>query len=186
MIARTWKCTEPQWATAEEAVNFNGFEILHTTQGLVLSQNSYTRDLLGRYGHLEGYEEVPSPVQLSESDFELKPDEKAADLVRTAQCMAGGLQWLAGRCQPEISYAVNMLSQAISKNPKEAVYRGGHLLKYLKRFPDGGIFFSSKPQVTPDALVSSSGAVIEGFSDASFAPNSGRSQQAVLLMVASC
>ena len=72
MIARTWKCTDPQWAAADEAVNFNAFEILRTPQGLLLSQNSYTKDLLARYADLEGYEEVPAPVQLSESDFELE------------------------------------------------------------------------------------------------------------------
>ena len=97
--------------------------------------------------------------------------------------MAGELQWLAGRCRPEILYAVNLLSQAISKQPKEAVYRGGHLLKYLKRYPEGGIFYALKPQLTPDAQVSSAGVVIEGFCDASFAPNSGRSQQAIMVFV---
>ena len=58
---------------------------------------------------------------------------------------AGELQWLASRCRPEILYAVNMISQAISKNPKEAVYRGGHLLRYLKRFPEAAIFYSNEP-----------------------------------------
>ena len=178
MIARTWKCTEPQW----DDVTFNGFEVHCASDGLILRQDSYTKDLLARYQDLDGYEEVPAPTQLNAEDFELKAGEFAADFIRTAQTMAGELQWLAGRCRPEILYAVNLLSQAISKSPKEAVYRGGHLLKYLKRFPEAGIFYSSKPQVTPDAQVSA-GAVIEGFSDASFAPNSGRSQQAVMLFM---
>ena len=41
----------------------------------------------------------------------------------------------------------------------------------------------SSPQLTPDAQVSSAGVVIEGFCDASFAPNSGRSQQAIMVFV---
>ena len=88
MIARTWKCTEPQWATAKEGVTFNGFEIQRTDQGLLLGQNAYTKDLLARY-NLEGFEETPAPVQLATVDFELKPEENAADHVRAAQCRLG-------------------------------------------------------------------------------------------------
>ena len=179
IVASTWKCSEPQW----DDVAFNGFEIQFNDAGMVLRQDSYTKDLLARYKDLEGYEEVPAPLQLNAEDFDLKNDETAADFVRTAQTMAGELQWLAGRCRPEILYAVNLLSQAISKRPKEAVYRGGHLMKYLKRYPEGGIFYALKPQLTPDAQVSSAGVVIEGFCDASFAPNSGRSQQAIMVYV---
>ena len=179
MVARTWKCTEPQW----DDVTFNGFEILRSDAGLVLKQDSYTKDLLARYKDLEGYEEVPAPVQLAPEDFVLKEKEVAADFVRAAQTMAGELQWLAGRCRPEILYAVNLLSQAISKNPKEAVYRGGHLLKYLRRYPEGGIYYSKNRQLTPDTRVQSPGVVIEGFCDASFAPNSGRSQQSIMIFL---
>ena len=179
MIARKWKCTEPQW----DEVTFNGFEIARSDKGMLLKQDSYTKDLLARYKDLVGYEDVPAPVQLSPEDFVIKESEVAADFVRAAQTMAGELQWLAGRCRPEILYAVNLLSQAISKNPKEAVYRGGHLLKYLKRYPEGGIYYTSQPQLTPDARVQSSGVVIEGFCDASFAPNSGRSQQSIMIFM---
>ncbi|OLQ15613.1 Copia protein [Symbiodinium microadriaticum] len=179
MVARTWKCTEPQW----DDVTFNGFEILRSETGLVLKQDSYTKDLLARYKDLEGYEDVPAPVQLAPEDFVLKENEVAADFVRAAQTMAGELQWLAGRCRPEILYAVNLLSQAISKNPKEAVYRGGHLLKYLKRYPEGGIHYTCDRQLTPDTRVQAAGIVVEGFCDASFAPNSGRSQQSIMIFL---
>ena len=111
------------------------------------------------------------------------PTEVAADFVRAAPTMAGELQRLARRCRPEILYALILLSQAISKNSKDAVYRRGHLLKYLKRYPEGGIYYTSDPQLTPDARVHSSGVVVEGFCDASFAPNSGRSQQAVMVFM---
>ena len=43
MISRTWKCTEPQW----DDVSFNGFEIHRTEEGMILGQDSYTKDLLG-------------------------------------------------------------------------------------------------------------------------------------------
>ncbi|CAE7031319.1 RE2 [Symbiodinium sp. CCMP2592] len=180
MIGSTWKCTEPQW----DDVTFNGFEIQSTEDGLVLRQDSYTKDLLDRYKDLPGYEEVPAPMQLCTEDFELKDGEVAADFVHTAQVMAGELQWLAGRCRPEILYAVNLLSQTISRRPKEAVYRGGHLIKYLKRFPKAGLLYTRRPQVTPDGQVSAANAVIEGYCDASFAPSAERSQQAVMVFVA--
>ena len=179
MISRTWKCTEPQW----DDVSFNGFEISRTEEGMILGQDSYTKDLLARYKDLDGYEEVPAPTQTTSEDLEIRDEENFATYVKAAQTMAGELQWLAGRCRPEILYAVNLLSQAISKNPKEAVFRGAHLLRYLKRYPEAGIFYATKAQVTPDAQVSSSKAVVEGFCDASFAPNSGRSQQAIMIFV---
>ncbi|CAE7234210.1 RE1, partial [Symbiodinium necroappetens] len=162
---------------------FNGFEIARSDQGMILKQDSYTKDLLARYKDLVGYEDVPAPVQLSPEDFVIKESEVAADFVRAAQTMAGELQWLAERCRPEILYAVNLLSHVISKNPKEAVYRGGHLLKYLKCYPEGGIYYPSDPLLTPDTRLQSSGVVIEGFRDASFAPNSGRSQQAIMFFM---
>ncbi|OLQ15439.1 Retrovirus-related Pol polyprotein from transposon TNT 1-94 [Symbiodinium microadriaticum] len=180
MFRKTWKCTEPQW----DDVSFNGFEIKKTEEGLLLTQDSYTKDLLDRYTNIEGYEEVPAPVQLKSEEFELKSDEQASDYVRAAQVMAGEIQWLAGRCRPELVYATNLLSQAISKCPKEAVYRGGHLLRYLKRYPAGGLKYAILPAVDKEARTSGEGPFLEGYSDASFAPDSERSQQCILVFAA--
>ncbi|CAE7369126.1 RE2 [Symbiodinium sp. CCMP2592] len=177
MFRRTWKCTEPQW----DDVSFNGFEVKRTEQGLLLTQNSYTKDLLERYKDMQGYEEVPAPLQVATSDFELQENETAAEYVRAAQVIAGEVQWLAGRCRPEIMYATNLLSQAISRSPKEAVYRGGHLIKYLKRFPEAGLLYSRVPVPDKEARHSGDGPKLEGYSDASFAPSSERSQQCVLI-----
>ena len=77
MVASTWKCTDPQW----DDVAFNGFEIQLTEAGMTLRQDSYTKDLLARYKDLEGYEEIPAPIQLNAEDFELKDGESAADFV---------------------------------------------------------------------------------------------------------
>ena len=180
MFRKTWKCTEPQW----DDVSFNGFEIKKSSEGLLLTQDSYTKDLLERYTNIDGYEEVPAPLQLKPEDFELKPDEQAADYVRAAQVMAGEIQWLAGRCRPELVFATNLLSQAISRCPKEAVYRGGHLVRYLKRYPAGGLMYASTPVPDKEARTSGEGPFLEGFSDASFAPESERSQQCILVFAA--
>ncbi|CAE7283572.1 RE1 [Symbiodinium sp. CCMP2592] len=180
MFTTTWKCTEPQW----DDVTFNGFEIQKTDDGLKITQDSYVQDLLGRYKDLEGFEEVPAPLQLKPEDFVLKENETSADFSRAAQVMAGEIQWLAGRCRPELMYATNVLSQAISRAPKEAVYRGMHLVKYLKRYPSGGLLYSRKHETDPEARTASSGPALEGFCDASFAPGSERSQQCVLIMAA--
>ncbi|CAE7940779.1 RE1, partial [Symbiodinium sp. KB8] len=180
MFRRTWKCTEPQW----DDISFNGFEVKRTEEGLVLTQDSYTKDLLERYTSLEGYEEVPAPIQLKPEEFALKDGEQASEYVRAAQVMAGEIQWLAGRCRPELIYATNLLSQAISRCPKEAVYRGGHLLRYLKRYPAGGLKYTTCPVVDKEARTSGEGPFLEGYSDASFAPDSERSQQCVLIFAA--
>ena len=177
MFRRTWKCTEPQW----DDVSFNGFEIKRTPEGLMLTQNSYTKDLLERYKDMEGYEEVPAPLQVVAESFELKEGEAAAEYVRAAQVVAGEVQWLAGRCRPEIMYATNLLSQAISRSPKEAVYRGGHLVRYLKRYPEGGLWYPAHSVQDKEARLSCEGPLLEGYSDASFAPSSERSQQCILI-----
>eukprot|EP00439_Symbiodinium_sp_Y106_P010491 s11035_g1.t1 len=108
-------------------------------------------------------------------------NEDVAEFVRAAQVIAGEIQWLAGRCRPELMYATNLLSQAISRCPKEAVYRGGHLVRYLKRYPKGGLVYSSQPVKEKDARLSCRGPLLEGYSDASFAPSAERSQQCVLV-----
>ncbi|CAE7943445.1 unnamed protein product, partial [Symbiodinium sp. KB8] len=167
MFRKTWKCTEPQW----DDVSFNGFEIKKSSEGLLLTQDSYTKDLLERYTNIDGYEEVPAPIQLKPEDFELKSDEQAADYVRAAQVMAGEIQWLAGRCRPELVFATNLLSQAISRSPKEAVYRGG-------------LMYAATPVPDKEARTSGEGPFLEGFSDASFAPDSERSQQCILVFAA--
>ena len=117
----------------------------------------------GSVGAAQGLGELRGP--------ELKESECAADFVRT-QTMAGEARWLAGRCRPEILHAVR---------PQEAVNRGSYLLKYLELYPEVGILYTTKPELTQDAQVSSAGVVIEGFCDASFSPNSGRSQQAIMV-----
>ena len=161
MFRRTWKCTEPQW----DDVSFNGFEIKKVEEGLMLTQ-----------------EEVPAPLQVKPEDFVIKEDENASDYIRAAQVMAGELQWLAGRCRPELVYATNVLSQAISRSPKEAVYRGGHLLRYLRRYPGGGLMYSSSFVPGKEAKTSGGGPMLDGYSDASFAPTAERSQQSVMIM----
>ena len=131
-------------------MTFNGFEIQRTDQGLLLGQNSYTKDLLARY-NLEGFEETPAPVQLATVDFELKPEENAADHVRAAQCMAGELQWLASRCRPEILYAVNMIFSGHQQEPEggrvprrapakvpQTIPGGSHLLLERAAYDFGG------------------------------------------------
>eukprot|EP00439_Symbiodinium_sp_Y106_P077568 s5040_g16.t1 len=98
--------------------------------------------------------------------------------------MAGEIQWLAGRCRPELMYATNLLSQAISRCPKEAVYRGGHLVRYLKRYPKGGLWYPACHVRDQEARRSCEGPLLEGYSDASFAPTSERSQQCVVIFAA--
>ena len=177
MFRKTWKCSEPQW----DDISFNGFEIKRTSEGLVLTQDSYVKDLLERYKNVDGFEEVPAPLQLKPEEFEIKENEDVAEFVRAAQVIAGEIQWLAGRCRPELMYATNLLSQAISRCPKEAVYRGGHRVRYLKRYPAGGLVYSSQPVKEKDARLSCRGPLLEGYSDASFAPSAERSQQCVLV-----
>ena len=71
------------------------------------------------------------------------------------------------------------MAQAISRSPDEALERGHQLIRFLRGYPTGGLFFpkdvpqfagSRTPRVSP---------VLESFTDASFAPDGSRSQQSV-------
>ena len=100
-------------------------------------------------------------------------------MIKEAQGIAGELQWLCGRCRPEITYAVNVLSQTISRAPREARERGHHLLRYLRKYPTGGLVFTKDIPVFEEARTTKGPVGLEVFTDASYAPDGSRSQQAL-------
>ena len=127
MFQKQWKCTTPEWLSAGE-VKFNGFELCRMADGTICAhqtQSSYVQDFLNRHLDVDGYEDVPAPPV---TKFDGLPAASFDDgdmlKVKEAQGLAGELQWLCGRCRPEISYAVNIMAQAISRSPMEAVERG--------------------------------------------------------------
>ncbi|KAL4323895.1 hypothetical protein GQ457_11G003570 [Hibiscus cannabinus] len=130
---------------------FLGFEIARNKTGISLSQRQYALQLLEDTGSLaKKPTELPvvSPHKLSKDDGELLADPQ---LYRR---MVGRLLYLT-HTRPDITYAVNLLSQFVS-SPRaphlQAVY---HLLSYIKGSPGLGLFFSSTSKLQLSAFVDS-------------------------------
>ena len=97
-----------------------------TPSGYFLGQTVYTKDLLSKWSMDEcraiGSLEDPGD-NIEEED---EPDEKE---VRTAQRLAGGLNWLATRTRPDIAFIVSQLSSAATKAPRRAIALGKRTLR---------------------------------------------------------
>ena len=180
MFKEKWRCSEPEWVSIAGEVKFNGFEIRALEGGLEIHQNSYVLDLLSRRKDIVGEDDVPAPPT---SKFAaILPSEnkiEGFDKVKEAQAIAGELQWLCGRCRPELTYGVNLMAQAISRDPNEALERGHQLVRFLRKRHTGGLFFSKEVPVFVGSQTARTSPTLESFTDASFAPDGARSQQAV-------
>ena len=80
-----------------------------------------------------GLVNVLGPLQLDEHD------EPRIDGVRTAQRLAGGLNWLATRARPDIAFYVSQLASAATRCPDRAIRLGKQCLRYLAGTSDHGI-----------------------------------------------
>lgn len=90
---------------------FFGVEVITTHAGLFLSQHKYIRDLLSKT-NMVGAKDVSTPLSTSTS---LKLADGTASFNSTEFCLViGSLQYLS-LTRPDISFAVNKLSQFMHK-----------------------------------------------------------------------
>jgi hypothetical protein len=118
---------------------FLGFEVHRTSDGIALFQKKYAVDLLQAHGYL-GCKPVQTPLDckqkfsIGDSDFFYDPS-----LYRS---LVGKLLYLT-HTRPDISFAVQQLSQFLATptvSQMQAVYR---IFRYLKGSLDKGLFFPS-------------------------------------------
>ncbi|CAL1389558.1 unnamed protein product [Linum trigynum] len=121
---------------------FLGIEVARSSRGIVLNQRKYVLDILANTG-LEAVRPSPTPV------------EQQHHLGRDASPPAvdpGAYRRLVGRLlyltvtRPDITYAVNLLSQAMQAPTKAHEDAAVRVLRYLKSTPGRGLFF---PASTP-------------------------------------
>ena len=176
-IGKQWELSKPE-LLEDGNVHYRGVEIRRGEGGILVHQDSYTRELLSRYPDKGGAEvpalQLPDVAQLEKQD---------PQTVRRAQQVAGELLWLSGLTRPEIQFGVGAISRMIAVNAEEAFAMGEQVIKYLRWFPTRGLWYGqselswgeegdlSQP-MGPHSLV--------GFSDASFAPSASRSLQSTL------
>ncbi|XP_061359687.1 uncharacterized mitochondrial protein AtMg00810-like [Gastrolobium bilobum] len=133
---------------------FLGFEIARSQRGIVLNQRKYTIELLSD-GGLTGAKPVSTPmeatIRLSQNQGE--PCHEPAAYRR----LVGRLLYLTNT-RPDISFAVQQLSQFVAHPMKPHFDAAMRVLKYLKGSPGKGIFFPSQNSLN-----------LSGFADADWA-----------------
>ncbi|KAL4353494.1 hypothetical protein GQ457_06G023630 [Hibiscus cannabinus] len=130
---------------------FLGFEIARNQTGISLSQRQYAFQLLEETSSLS---KKPAELPLTPSHKLSKDEGQLIDDPQLYRSLLGRLLYLT-HTRPDITHAVNLLSQFVS-TPRQphltAVY---HLLSYVKASPRLGLFFSSNSKLQLTAFVDS-------------------------------
>ncbi|CAJ2629530.1 unnamed protein product, partial [Trifolium pratense] len=133
---------------------FVGLEIARSKKGILLNQRKYTLELLQDSGNLAAKpSSTPYDPSLKLHDSESPPYNDPSGYRR----LIGRLLYLT-TTRPDITFAVQQLSQFVS-SPREVHFQAAtKVLRYLKASPAKGLFFSS-----------SSSLKLSGFSDSDWA-----------------
>ncbi|KAL0302581.1 UNVERIFIED_CONTAM: Retrovirus-related Pol polyprotein from transposon RE2 [Sesamum angustifolium] len=122
-----------------QAKYFLGLELAHSLHGLQVSQHKYLQDILVDTSMLAAKSaSTPFPLGLKlvlEDGARLPDPNKYRRLI-------GRLLYL-GFTRPDISFAVQQLSQFLQVPPTSHWDAALHVLRYLKGTPSTGLFFSS-------------------------------------------
>ena len=134
-------------------------EVTAVDDGWHLSQATYCKDLLAKWG----MEECRAIGSLDDVGDEVQEeDEPQPADVHKAQRLAGGLNWLATRTRPDISFVVSQLASAATRAPLRAIALGKRCLRYLAGTKEHGIHMSSRYRGERR------GPVLEAHGDASY------------------
>ncbi|XP_049386270.1 uncharacterized mitochondrial protein AtMg00810-like, partial [Solanum stenotomum] len=129
---------------------FLGIEIARSSEGILISQRKYALEMISETG-LSGSKPKWTPMEqnmkLTSSEYDLKFSEKSEDVLledrSVYQRLVGKLLYLTVT-RPDISYAVQSLSQFMHA-PKRSHYEAAlHVVKYIKSQPGLGLLMSSR------------------------------------------
>ncbi|KAJ0853298.1 putative RNA-directed DNA polymerase [Helianthus annuus] len=132
---------------------FLGLEVTYTENGIFLNQSKYTMDILSRAKMLEA---KPAPTPLSANVSFVSTGTAFPDIT-FYRSIIGALQYLT-ITRPDISYAVNQVSQFLHAPTTDHFQEVKRILRYLKGTIAYGLHYSRS--ATPSLL---------GYSDADWA-----------------
>ena len=176
-LGKKWELSKPELLD-EGNLHYRGVEVRRCDGGVLVHQGSYVQELLSRYPN-KGGADVPA-LKMPEV-APVKPQDP--QIVRCAQQVAGELLWLSGLTRPEIQFSVGALSRMIAVNAEEALSMGDQVLKYLRRYPARGLWYSSTTMTwgeEGELSVPMGRNSLVRFCDASFAPAASRSLQSTM------
>ncbi|KAM0019556.1 putative RNA-directed DNA polymerase [Helianthus debilis subsp. tardiflorus] len=133
---------------------FLGIEVLYSDDGLCLTQRKYCLELLDEFGYL-GVKPVNTPIE--QSHVLAGKLDKNLDLVKDVtsfQKLIGKLIYLS-ITRPDISYAVQFLSQFMHAPNSGHLEIALRLLKYLKLSPGKGVMFKRANEFSVKGYVDS-------------------------------
>ncbi|KAL4362499.1 hypothetical protein GQ457_04G038710 [Hibiscus cannabinus] len=127
---------------------FLGLEVARSNKGINLSQRKYTLDLLAEYGFLESKPASTPIVPLKKSSTTVgTPLEDITSFRR----LVGKLVYLTNT-RPDISFAVQHLSQFLSAPTDLHLVAAHRVLRYLKKSPGQVLFFPSNNTLKVNAF----------------------------------
>ncbi|KAK8945162.1 hypothetical protein KSP39_PZI008022 [Platanthera zijinensis] len=116
---------------------FLGIEVARSKQGIFLSQQKYTLDLLEKMG-MSGCRPADTPIENHRLG---RDDGVEIEDISGFQRLVGRLIYLS-HTHPNISYAVSVVSQYMYTPKTRHVDAAHRILRYLKSSPGRGILFS--------------------------------------------
>ncbi|KAK1408324.1 hypothetical protein QVD17_39996 [Tagetes erecta] len=120
---------------------FLGIEVIRTDSTLCLSQRKYCMDLLTEYG-LSGCKPAKTPIEQHYAVVNFcKTHSDLLENISGYQQLLGKLIYLS-HTRPDISYAVQYLSQFMHKPTQAHLQLAMRVLRYLKGSPGKGLVFS--------------------------------------------
>ncbi|XP_019184567.1 PREDICTED: uncharacterized protein LOC109179512 [Ipomoea nil] len=133
---------------------FLGIEAFISTDGLNICQRKYTLEILKEYGFMDA-KPAKTPITAGQklSSLEGTPLDKPEVYRR----LVGKLLYLTNT-RPEITYAVQQLSQYVDKPRNTHLMAAHRVLRYLKGSPGKGMFYPANSQIK-----------LQGFSDSDWA-----------------
>ena len=160
--------------SSQGGVRFLGIEISKVGQGFVLSQEPYIQELL-RIPSISPTQKDLIPVSKDQCSFEVLPEEAVFSIqeLRLAQQLAGEVLRLSQRTRPDVAYMASLVSSLCARAPRRAVAVTKKCLGYLQRTSDYHL------------RVHTGSKEIVGWTDASFAPDGGRSHTGWLIFLGS-
>ncbi|XP_060668454.1 uncharacterized mitochondrial protein AtMg00810-like [Ziziphus jujuba] len=141
---------------------FLGLEVHHSDRGIFVNQHKYTHDLIALAG-LENSTPMDTPLEVnvkySQTDGDLLPDPTIY------RRLVGSLIYLT-ITRPDISYAVNLMSQFMHQPRHLHLAAVKRIIRYLIGTPSRGIFYKAH-----------SSLILQAYSDADWAgcPDTRRS-----------